>query len=103
MADPAPPPAIEADAPPRWSAQTTWEMSTDDDSSGLRLVICEDDQSEAAELAEGKAEASSQPLTMLRPEPAELTESGAPAAVPPCDLLLGATPAAAIVRCAAPS
>ena len=91
---PLPEPAAPA-GPPRWRAQTTWEMG-DEDGSGLRLVICEDDATEEAEIAEGRLEGQTTPrLTTLRPA---ASETPGVAAVPPCDLLLEAVPAAAIVR-----
>ena len=98
VAPPAPAdPQLDGGAP-RWSAQTTWEMGSED-GSGLRLAICEDDATEEAEIAEGRLEAQTVPqLTTLRPGLPPAYDSGAARAVPPCDLLLQASPAAAIVR-----
>lgn len=86
---------------PRWRAQTTWVMSAGD-GSGLRLVICEDDETEEAEIAEARLEGeTASHLTTLRPSDSGPDSAESSAAVPPCDLLLEAGPAAAIVRATA--
>lgn len=83
---------------PRWHAQTTWVVDATD-SSGLQLVICEDDATEEAEIAEArrKGQTATQ-LTTLSPSALGPGAIHHTAAAPPCDLLLEVAPSAAIVR-----
>ena len=87
---------------PRWHAQTTWVMDARD-TSGLRLVICEDDATEEAEIAEARREgqAAAKHLTTLSPSASGPGAIHPTPAAPPCDLLLEAVPSAAILRATA--
>ena len=102
VAAPAPPDVQSANAvpteSPRWRAQTTWIMDTGD-GGGLRLVVCDDDETEEAEIAEARLEGqTASQLTTLRASHLLEDSTDRAAAAPPCDLMLEASPAAAIVR-----